>query len=144
MKIVKGFFWGEGTPMIECSVHNKLFAFNIKWTRCSQYQLIDVDCGTVINTKDAKLFDFIELNIIQTVAHKIKYIGQINGGLIRYLRIRFLQISWLNYEQYEKNHYKKEEHSQQFSVQSVKITFKCFKYHKSIDNSNDSDLFILS
>ena len=53
--------------------HIKFFAFNIKWTECSLYELIDID----VNSKAAQLFDFIKLNIIQKLAYKVKYISQI-------------------------------------------------------------------
>ena len=37
--------------------------------------------------------------MIQTLAHKVKYIGQINGGLMsKNSRVRFFEISWLNCE----------------------------------------------
>ena len=58
-------------------------------------------------------------------------------------RINFFKNSWLDCEQYVKNQYKKGTPSQLFSVQSVKITFIFFKWHRSIDNSIDFYLFIL-
>ena len=73
-----------------------------------KYQLTYIDCGIVVNSKATQLFDFIKLNIIQRLAYKVKYISQINGGLIRNLRTRFFYNSWLDYEQYGKNQYKKE------------------------------------
>ena len=45
--------------------------------------------GIVVNSKATKLFDFIKLNIIRKLACKVKYDSQINGGLIKNLRIRF-------------------------------------------------------
>ena len=98
-------------------------------------------------SKGIQSFDFIKPNVIRKLSNKIKYISQINGGLIMFfgnLRIRYFWISWLNCEQYGKNQYKKKEHNQQFSVQSVMTTFILFKCHRSIDNSTDFYLFILS
>ena len=60
----------------------KLFAFSIKWTKWNQYQFIDVDYGFAIN--------FCILCLVKTHNHfwkltyKVKYIDQINGGLINY------------------------------------------------------------
>ena len=60
-------------------------------------------------------------------------------------RINFFKISWLDCEIYANNQYKKRNMiTIVFSVQSVKITFILFKCHRSIDNSIDFYLFILS
>ena len=118
----------------------------------SDYDIRVVDCGFIIKflsttlSKDTQPFDFIKYNIIPKLAYKVKNISQINVALIMFfgnLRLRFLKISWLNCEQYGKNQYKKKEHNQQFSVQSVKITFILLKSHRSVDNSNDYNLVIL-
>ena len=51
--------------------HAKLFAFNIKWTKCRWYQLINVDCS-IVNSEAIQLFDFIKLNIFRKLAYKVK------------------------------------------------------------------------
>ena len=79
--------------------------------------------------------DFIKPNVIRKLAYKVKYIGQINGGLIMFFR-KF-ENSWLYCEKYGMNQYKKKEHNQQFSVQSVMIAFTLSKCHRSIENSID-------
>ena len=43
-------------------------------------------------SKGTQPFDFIKLNVIRKLAYNIKYIDQINGGLIMFfanLRVRF-------------------------------------------------------
>ena len=45
-------------------------------------------------SKDTQPFDSIKCNLIQKLAYKVKYISQINGGLIMFFansRIRFLK-----------------------------------------------------
>ena len=96
---------------------------------------------------------FRKAHVIRKLAYKVKYTSQINGGLIMFfflnLRIRFFKISWLICEQNEKkNQFKKQKtkqkkHNQQFSVQSVTITFILFKCARSNGNSTDFHLFIL-
>ena len=60
--------------------------------------------------------DFIKPNVIRKLAYKVKYIGQINGGLIMFFR-KF-ENSWLDCEKYGMNQYKKKE--QQSTVQCSK------------------------
>ena len=76
-------------------------------------------------------------------SYKVKYISQVNVGLIWNLRIRFFQISWLDCEQHGKNQYKQKEHNRQLSVHSVMIMFILFKCHRFIDNSTDFLSFYL-
>ena len=100
-----------------------------------------------IFSKGTQPFAFIKCNVIQRLASKIKCISQINGGLIMFFgnwRMRIFKISWLDCGHCGKSQYKKKEHNKQFIVQSVKITFILFKCHRSIDNSSDIYLFILS
>ena len=58
-----------------------------------------------ILSKATQPVDFIKPNIIQKLANKVKYINQINGGLIIFFfffknsRIRFFYSIWLNCEQ---------------------------------------------
>ena len=55
-----------------------------------------------IFSKGKQPFDFIKCNILQKLAYKVKYISQINGGLLMFfgnLRITFFKISWLDCEQ---------------------------------------------
>ena len=52
-----------------------------------------------IFSKAIQPFDFIKLNVIQKLAYKVKYISQINGGLIMLFwnsRIRFFEVTWLD------------------------------------------------
>ena len=58
-----------------------------KWTKWSQYQFIYMDCGFVINfcsifSKGTEPFDFFKHNVIRKSACKVKYISQINRGLM--------------------------------------------------------------
>ena len=79
-----------------------------------------------IFSKATQPFDFIKTNIIRKLAFKVKCISQINGGLISFFRKfanKIFKITWLDCEYFGKNQYKKKEHNQQFSVQSVMITF---------------------
>ena len=107
--------------------HIKYFAFNIRWNKWNQYQFIDIDYVFVTNfcsifSKDTKAFDFTKCNAIRKLAYKVKYIRQINGGLIMFSansRTRFSKISWLDCEQYGKNRCKKKEHNQYSSVFKV-------------------------
>ena len=58
-----------------------------------------------IFSKGKQPFDFIKRNVIRKLAYKVKYIGQINGGLIMFFansRIRFLKISCLDCENMER------------------------------------------
>ena len=91
------------------------FAFNIKWNNWVNhwhrwwlyYKFL---CS--IFSKGKQSFDFIKRNVIRKLAYKVKYINQINVGLIMFYgnsRIRFCQMSWFNCEQYGKNQYKKKE-----------------------------------
>ena len=131
-------------------IHFQRF-FTLSFLQCTEWslcQLIGVGCGIVVNlcyifSKATQPFDFIKPNIFGKLAYKVKYISQINVGLIWNLRIRFFQISWPNCEQYRKNQYKKKQHNQQFRVQNVMITFILSKCHRSIDNSTDFYLFTL-
>ena len=56
---------------------------------------------------------------------------------------RCILIFLLDCEQYGKNQYKKKEHNQQFSVESVLVTFILFKCHRTIDNSIHFYLFVM-
>ena len=50
-------------------------------------QLIDVNCGVVVYLCEAtQPFDFIKPNVIRKFGIKLKYISQINGGLIMFFR----------------------------------------------------------
>ena len=100
-----------------------------------------------IFSKGTQSFDFIKRKVIRKLSYKFKCISQINGCLIMFFgnsRVRFLKISWLDCGQCGKNQYKKKEHNQHSSVFSVKITLILFKCHRSIDNSNNFYLLILS
>ena len=72
-----------------------------------------------IFSKAIQPYDFIKPNVIQKLAYEVKYISQINGGLIMFFRKFKNKIfySWLDCEQYGKNQNKKKEHNQQFNVQ---------------------------
>ena len=57
-------------------------------------------------SKSTQPIDFIKHNLIKKLTYKIKYISQINGGLITLFgnsRIRFFLISWLHCEHHGKN-----------------------------------------
>ena len=74
-------------------------------------------CG--IFSKGTQPFDFTKHNLIRELAYKVKYIIQINRGLIMFFRnsrITFFKISWLNCGQYGKNHYKEKEDNQHISM----------------------------
>ena len=66
--------------------HSKFLAINIKWTKWGQH--LQLDCGFAINAfvaylvKTQQSIDFIKPNVNWT--HKVKYINQINGGLIMF------------------------------------------------------------
>ena len=51
-----------------------------------------------ILSKATQPFDFIKPNIIQKLAYKVKYISQINGGLIMFFlensKVRFFKVSF--------------------------------------------------
>ena len=53
----------------------------------------------IVFSKGKQCLHFIKRNVIQKLAHKVKYISEI-------------KISWLTWEQCGKNQYKKKEHSQ--------------------------------
>ena len=74
-----------------------------------------------IISKGAPPFDFIKGIVIQKLTYKVKYINQINGGLMFFggSRIRFFKICWLNCGQYDYNQYKKKEHNKHSSVFKV-------------------------
>ena len=64
-------------------------------------------------------FDFINRNVIQILAYKVKYISQIIAGLFKFFansRVFFFKISWLNGEHNGKNQYKEKEENQHSSV----------------------------
>ena len=67
------------------------FAFESQWTDWTEYELIDLDCGFVINFSVVCL-----LKSQSQMHHKVEYISQINGGLIMFFtnsRIRFFKIN---------------------------------------------------
>ena len=86
-------------------------------------------------SKDTKPFHFIKRNIIWKLTSKVKYIDQINGGLIMFLgnlKVRFslrlvgsIVKIWKEWRQKETQTY--------FSVQRF-MTYILFRCHRSIDN----------
>ena len=62
-------------------------------------------CSTF--SKATKTFDFIKPNLIRKLANKVKYISQINRGLImffwKFKNIFLNYSSWLDCKQYGKN-----------------------------------------
>ena len=70
----------QGSPL-------PLHTTHYKWTKQSQYQFIYMDCGFAINfcsifSKGTEPFDFVKQNVIRKSAYKVKYISQINRGLM--------------------------------------------------------------
>ena len=60
-------------------------------------------------SKNTEPFDFIKCNVIQKLAYEVKYIDEINGGLIVFQKFEsksFWKISCLDCEYYGKNQYK--------------------------------------
>ena len=109
-----------------------------------------MDCSFYINfcsifSKGTQPFDFIICNVIQKSAYKVKYISQINGGLIMFFassRLRFFKISWHNYEQYGKDQHKKKEHNQHSSVFKVlTITPMIFIFLSCCEKAHDNNEF---
>ena len=102
-----------------------------------------------IFSKTTQPLDFIKATIIRKLQHIESNI------LVKLMEVWscFFENLWIKFfwnylrldsEQYGKNQYKKKEHNQQFSVQSVMVTFALFKCHRSINNSINFYLFILS
>ena len=92
-------------------------------------------------------FDFIKRNINQKLTCKINFISQINGGFImffRNLRARLFKLVASIVNNMERINLRKKDTTNVVSLQSVKVTFILFECHRSIDNSNDIYLFILS
>ena len=92
----------------------------------------------IMFSKGTHTFDFIKPKIIWTLTCKVeKYISQINGGLMFFedSRIRFLKLVSLIVNNMQKINATNRTQSPMFSNQSVKVTFKLFKCHRSIDNS---------
>ena len=115
------------------------------------YQFIDMDCDFVIIfcsifSKATEPFDFIKHNIIRNSAYMVKYISQINRGLMFFTgsRLRFfimlarLRTIWKGSIQERKTINTVQ------SVQSVNVIFILRKCYRSIDNSIEFYLFILS
>ena len=91
-------------------------------------------------SKGTQPFDFIKLNVIRKLAYKVKYIDQINGGLIMFfanLRVRFFEklVGSLVSKMERINTRKRNINKVQCS-KCVKITYILFICHRSIDNSN--------
>ena len=62
-----------------------------------------------IFSKGTQPTDSIKPHVILKLAYKVKYISQINGGLVMFFgnSITFFWITWHNNGQYRKNQYKK-------------------------------------
>ena len=109
----------------------------------SYYHFIDFDCGFVINfcvvylfSKSTQQSDFLKQNIIRKLTYKVKYISQINRGLIMFFtksRDTFFKIIWMAWLwTIGKTRYKKNEHNQHSSV------FKVLRSHSYSLNVTDS------
>ena len=84
------------------------------------------------------MFDFMKHNVIQKLTYKVKFISQINGGLLFHVFQKFDNKIFLDsiVNSMERINTKKGTQSPQFSV-SVKINFTSFKCYRLIDNSID-------
>ena len=116
------------------------------------YQFIDMDCDFVIIfcsifSKATEPFDFIKHNIIQNSAYMVRYISQIDRDLMFFTgsTLRFFNYVGTIVNNMERiNTRKRNTINTVQSVQSVNITFVLLKCYRSIDNSIEFYLFILS
>ena len=110
---------------------SSFFAFNIKWSKWSHYQPNEVDCDIVVNlcvvylVKPHSHLVIIKPSVIRKLAYKVKYISEINGGLIMVFQ-KFQNKTCLNFLAWLWRIRK--ESMQEKGIQSLVQCSKCYDY----------------